>query len=73
MNNNLISYMNYMKKFQEFDFIRSKNEKIEKCSKLLEESKKINEPEESEKFNYHYSLAELYFYESVKETRDYGI
>ena len=72
MNNNLISYMNYMKKFQEFDFIRSKNEKIEKCSKLLEESKKINEPEESEKFNYHYSLAELYFYESVKETRDYG-
>ena len=70
-NRDSISYNNYIKNFKEFDFIRLHDEKIEKCSKLLEESKKIKEPTGKEKYFFYYSLAELYYYESMKQSKKY--
>ena len=70
-NRDSISYNNYIKNFKEFDFIRLHDEKIEKCSKLLEEGKKIKEPTGKEKYFFYYSLAELYYYESMKQSKKY--
>lgn len=73
MNNNFINYNEYIKKFHEFNFIKSESEKIEKCSKLLEESFKVQEPTGNEKYIYYYSLAELYHYEAKKESQKNNI
>ena len=73
MSNNSINYDEYIKKFHEFSFIKSESEKIEKCSKLFEESSNVQEPTGNEKYIYYYSLAELYYYESKKESQKNNI
>lgn len=70
--NNSTSYDNYFKNFYEFDIIRSENEKFEKCFKLIEDSAKIKEPKDKDKYIYYYSLAELYYYESRKESQQHN-
>lgn len=64
MNDNSTYYINYFKKFSEFDAICSENEKMEKCSKLLEDSARIEKVKEDDQYLYYYSLAELNYYKS---------
>ena len=73
MSDNSTNYENYFKDFCEFDIIRSENEKIEKCSKLLEDSSRIKEPKENDKYLYYYSLAELNYYKSKELSLKYNI
>lgn len=70
--NNSIIYDNYFKDFYEFDIIRSEKEKFEKCFKLIKDSAKIKEPKEKDKYIYYYSLAELYYCKSKKESQQYN-
>lgn len=72
MNNNPTIYDVYIKNFRDFEYIKSENEKIKNCSKLFEESKKVQEPIGDEKYFYYYSLAEIYYYESKKELQKYN-
>ena len=72
MSNNSEYYENYFKRFYEFN-ISSEEEKILKCSKLLEDSSKIERPNEKDQYLYYYSLAELNYYKSKELARKYDI
>ena len=72
MSNSSEYYENYFKRFYEFD-ISSEDEKILKCSKLLEDSKRIERLKEKDQYLYNYSLAELNYYKSKELSRKYNI